>query len=116
MLTSTTPDTNVGLLAYWHAIQAEEIQEQGTIQPRDNEGAGAGQQRAARANAARPRRAASAPENDASGDANESTARTITDAIIIGMNAAFQLDQVEIPLCLYAKPEVAAVFQLVFMF
>ena len=77
-----------------HAIQAEEIQEQGAIQPRGNEGAGAGQQRAARADAVRPRRAASAPENDASGDANESTARTITDAIILGMNATFQLDQV----------------------
>lgn len=97
MLTSSTPDTNIGLLAGMHAIQAEEIQEQGAIQPLGNEGTGAGQQRAARADAARPRRAVSAPENDASGDANESTARTITDAIIMGVNAAFQLDQVKDP-------------------
>ena len=97
MLTSTLPDTHTGLLAGMHAIQAEEIQEQGAIQPLGNEGAGAGQPRTAQADAARPRRAVSAPENDASGDANESTARTITDAIIMGVNAAFQLDQVNIP-------------------
>jgi hypothetical protein len=75
-------------------FQAEEIQEQGVTQPQGDEGARADQHRAAWVAAARPQQAASAPENNASGDANDSTAHTITDAIITGMSAAFRMDQV----------------------